>query len=197
MDRQAMLPLGQHYRLFDTAIGPCGIAWSEHGLTRLQLPQSDRAATERRLTGRSGSAAAEEVPPPAREAIAKVQRHLGGERSDFAGIVLDLEGVSPFDRKVYEAARSVAWGRTLGYGELASLAGFPGEAREVGQALGRNPIAIIIPCHRILAKGKKIGGFSAYGGTLTKEHLLSLEGVALEGDAPLLPGLLPERRRRG
>jgi methylated-DNA-[protein]-cysteine S-methyltransferase len=133
------------------------------------------------------------------QAIVGIGRHLAGERSDFSSIVLDLTKASSFDRGVYAAARSIGWGRTVSYGELAALALCPEEAREVGQALARNPIAIIIPCHRVLAKGNgikgnRIGGFSAHGGPLTKERLLALEGVDLEGDAPFLPGLLPTLR---
>jgi methylated-DNA-[protein]-cysteine S-methyltransferase len=126
-----------------------------------------------------------------RHAIEEVERHLSGLRPDFSSVELDLTGVGSFERDVYVAAGSIAWGRTASYGELAALVGRPSEAREVGQALARNPIAIIIPCHRVLAKGNRIGGFSAHGGTITKERLLALEGVDLEGDAPLLPGLLP------
>ena len=129
-----------------------------------------------------------------RHAIEEVERHLSGLRPDFSSVELDLTGVGSFERDVYAAARSIAWGRTASYGELAALVGRPSEAREVGQALARNPIAIIIPCHRVLAKGNRIGGFSAHGGTITKERLLALEGVDLEGDAPCFPGFCPERR---
>ncbi|SEE58771.1 methylated-DNA-[protein]-cysteine S-methyltransferase [Rhizobiales bacterium GAS191] len=184
------------YHLFDTAIGACGVAWSADGLTRLQLPEADRAATERRLRARQHGAAPADPPPQMKQAIGDIQSYLSGQRTDFSAIALDLQRASPFDRKVYEAARHIPWGETTSYGELARRAGCPGEAREVGQALSRNPVAIIIPCHRILAKGGKLGGFSAYGGTLTKEQLLALEGVDLQGDAPLLPGLLPVRERR-
>jgi methylated-DNA-[protein]-cysteine S-methyltransferase len=181
--------------LFDTAIGACGVAWTSRGLTRLQLPEADRQVTEKRLRARTIGPSADPSPATGR-AIAEIQRYLTGGKVDFTGVALDLAGVSPFYRRVYEAARAIGWGHVSSYGELARLAGCPGEAREVGQALARNPVAIIIPCHRILAKDKRIGGFSAYGGTLTKEHLLSLEGVVLDGDAPLLPGLLPARRRQ-
>jgi methylated-DNA-[protein]-cysteine S-methyltransferase len=181
------------YSLFDTALGVFGAAWTAQGLMRLQLPEADRKATERRLKRSLPASTLESPSPVARQVIAGIERYLKGERVDFSSVALDLGGAAPFNRKVYEAARSIGWGRTASYGELAELAGCPGEAKEVGQALARNPIAIIIPCHRILAKGNRIGGFSAYGGTLTKEHLLALEGVDLQGDSPFLPGLLPTR----
>ena len=85
----------------------------------------------------------------------------------------------PFYVRVYEIARQIGWGETATYGELAARVGSPGAARGVGQALSRNPVAVIIPCHRILASGNKVGGFSAFGGTVSKERLLALEGVRL------------------
>jgi methylated-DNA-[protein]-cysteine S-methyltransferase len=178
----------QRYCLFDTPFGACGVAWSEHGLTRLQLPASVRSATEKRL---ARAAHADAPPPRVAEVIAEVQRYLTGTKVEFSSVALDLPDVVPFHRKVYDAARSIGWGRTASYGDLARQIDAPSEAREVGQALSRNPIPIIIPCHRILTSDGKIGGFSAYGGTTTKERLLSLEGVrvGVDADAPLLPGL--------
>jgi methylated-DNA-[protein]-cysteine S-methyltransferase len=178
-----------HYCLFDTAIGAVGIAWSAYGITRLQLPEAGRAATERRLHGRSTSTA--ERPPPAIEqAIDDVQRYMAGERIDFSSATLDLTGIGAFHRRIYDALRSVGWGETTTYGALARQAGDSGASRAVGQAMGRNPIPVIIPCHRVLASGGKPGGFSAFGGAVTKLRLLALEGVNPGHEVPLLPGLL-------
>jgi len=183
--------------LFDTAIGPCGVAWTGRGLTRVQLPEADRSATLRRLHRGSVRPAAGVPPPEVEQAIGRIKSYLAGEKVDFAGVALDLTGVGAFHRKVYDAARRIGWGRTATYGELARHAGSPAAARAVGQALGRNPIPIIVPCHRILAAGGKVGGFSAFGGASTKQRLLALEGVHLgTGDLPLLSGLLPARRER-
>ena len=168
-----------HYCLFDTDLGACGVAWSERGLTRFQLPEADRRATERRLTLRSPNSTAKAPPPPIAEAIADVQRYMAGERVDFSAIALDLTGVAPFYLEVYAASRRVGWGETATYGELARQVGAPGAARAVGQAMARNPVAVIIPCHRILASGNKVGGFSAFGGTVSKQRLLGLEGVRI------------------
>jgi methylated-DNA-[protein]-cysteine S-methyltransferase len=175
------------YRLIETPIGAVGVAWTERGLARLQLPERDRSATERRLCGR---AAAGEPTPEVSRAIAAIERYLAGERVDFGGIALDLAGVGEFHRQIYDAARRVGWGETTTYGALARLAGFPDAARAVGQAMGRNPLPIVIPCHRVLAAGGRAGGFSSFGGAHTKRRLLALEGVRLGDDAPLLPGLL-------
>lgn len=165
-----------HYALFDTAIGTCGVAWGARGLTRMQLPGVDRRDTELRLRRFPGYAAAE---PPAQIArvIAMLEAHMRGEPSDFSWVDLDLEGFDEASRQVYLAARSIPWGSTLTYGELAGRAGLGGAAREVGQALSRNRLAIVVPCHRIVASGDKIGGFSAFGGAETKLKLLDLEGV--------------------
>lgn len=180
-----------HYCLFDTAIGAVGVAWSAHGVTRLQLPEASRNATERRLRGRSASAFECQPPPQIERAIDAVQRYMAGERVHFSDIRLDVTGVSPFHCSIYEALRRIGWGETTTYGALARQAGDPDAARAVGQAMGRNPVPVIIPCHRVLASGGKAGGFSAFGGAVTKQRLLGLEGVHLDGGAPLLPGLLP------
>lgn len=183
-----MPPRQEHYCLFDTAIGPCGVAWTDHGLARLQLPASDRAATERRLRSRSTRQGPHVPPPPIAQVIAEIRRYMAGERVDFFAAVVDLMGIVPIHRQIYDALRSVSWGQTTTYGDLARSVGLP-DAREVGQAMAQNPVPVIIPCHRVLASGNRIGGFSAPGGAFTKERLLALEGVRLDGDAPRLPGL--------
>jgi methylated-DNA-[protein]-cysteine S-methyltransferase len=172
-------PNGQHYCLFDTDLGPCGVAWSEQGLTRLQLQEADRQATETRLRQRSGSLDAEAPPPSIARVVTSLQRYFAGEKVDFSTVALDLAGVGDFYRDIYAAARRVGWGKTATYGDLARQAGAPEAARVVGQAMARNPVAVIIPCHRILASGNKVGGFSAFGGTISKQRLLGLEGVRI------------------
>jgi methylated-DNA-[protein]-cysteine S-methyltransferase len=182
-----------HYCLFDTAIGPCGVAWSERGLTRLQLPESDRSATEKRLRARAAEAS-QAAPAAIDQLIVDIQAYMTGRSVDFASVAIDLANVEPFESKVYAAARAIPWGKTVSYGELARQTGSPAAARAVGQALGRNPVPVVIPCHRILAKNHRIGGFSAPGGTFTKERLLALEGVHVEAGTPLLPGLFETER---
>ena len=183
-----MTEVAQHC-LFDTAIGPCGVAWSERGLIAVALPEQDRGATERRLAAKARSTAAE-PPPWVRVLIADVQRYLAGERVDFSAVAVDLERLDPFRRQLYEAMRAIGWGATTTYGELARRVGLtePQAAQDVGAAMGRNPLPLVIPCHRVVAAGGKVGGFSAYGGALTKERLLALEGVHFDGGAPRLPG---------
>ena len=175
-----------HYCVFATAIGPCGIAWNARGLTRLQLPETDEAVTAKRLAARSGGRRSDDPPSLIARVIDDIRRYALGTNVDFSSIVLDLTEIDDACRSVYEAARALGWGETATYGEIARRVGMA-DPRDVGQALSRNPIPIIIPCHRVVASGGKLGGFSAYGGTLTKERLLVLEGVG--ADAPRLPGL--------
>ena len=179
------------YCLFETEIGPLGLAWSAQGLTRIQLPEKDRAATARRLLGRCPDAVASSAEEAPTDVLRQLESYAAGERVDFADVRLDLTGIDDFGQSIYRAARAVSWGETTTYGSLAKQVGAPDAARAVGGAMGRNPIPIIIPCHRVLASGGKPGGFSAYGGVLTKERLLALEGVYLGGGTPLLPGLIP------
>ena len=185
-DKAADEPAQAQYCLFDTAIGPCGVAWAAHGLRRLQLPERDRTATAKRLGARA--AAAREIPTEIDRLIADIQSYMNGRRTDFSAITLDLTGIDVFEQQVFAAARRIPWGETTSYGELAQQIGAPQAARAVGRALARNPVPIIVPCHRILAKGHRVGGFSAYGGAFTKQHLLALEGVRVEAGTPLFPG---------
>jgi methylated-DNA-[protein]-cysteine S-methyltransferase len=185
-----------HHHLFDTAIGTSGIAWSARGLVAVQLPESDEATTEKRLVKKSHSTGAAEPPTAMVALIADIRRYLAGERMDFSAVPVDLEGVDDYRRTLYEAMRAIGYGVTTTYGELAkSLGATDWEgARHVGEAMGKNPVPVVVPCHRVLAAGKKIGGFSAYGGAKTKEKLLALEGVRFDNPAPKsltprLPGL--------
>lgn len=170
---------GDGYCLFDTAFGVCGVGWSETGLTRLQLPCADVADTEGRLRRETGGAAASDPPGAISAVIADLQRYFAGEAIDFAPVGLDLAGASPTFRSIYAAAREVGWGETTSYGALARRVGSPGAARAVGRAMATNPVPIIIPCHRVLASDGRLGGFSAFGGTVQKERLLILERVRL------------------
>lgn len=176
----------EHYALFDTAIGALGLAWNARGVTRLQLPERDEAATERRVRARAARRATD-IPPHIADVLVVIRRYAKGERTEFDFVAVDLPRADSFERAVYAAARAIRFGQTLTYGELAQRAAHPGEARAVGQALARNPVPVIIPCHRILAAGARLGGFSAPGGAFTKEKLLALEGVFVDG--PRLPGL--------
>lgn len=164
--------------LFDTALGRCGIAWSDHGVVRLHLPERDERQTLTRLRERSPEPQQQEPPDFARDAIAQIVGLLHGQPLDLNGIPVDLRELPLFQRRVYVAARGIGVGQTRTYGEIARQISAPGAARAVGQALGNNPVAIIVPCHRVLAAGGRIGGFSAQGGVTTKRKLLAIEQAA-------------------
>ncbi len=182
------------FTLFETAIGACALAWCERGIAGVQLPELDAAATRQRMLERFPDA--QEAMPPAvivevRDAIVAL---LHGEKPDLSSVALDMESVPKFHRRVYEVARTIPPGTTLTYGAFARVIGAEGAARAVGQALGRNPFPIVVPCHRVLAASGKLGGFSAHGGIETKRKLLEIEGVS-----PATPSLVesaPSPRRR-
>lgn len=190
VETRMIVTTGVHHHLFDTAIGVCGVAWSERGLVAVQLPERDSVATGRRLAAKSGSAGAAEPPQAITSVIDAIGHYLNGERVDFSAVTVDLAGVDDFRRSLYAALRDVGFGSTTTYGALAKRLGLEGPeaAREVGASMGRNPVPVVIPCHRVLAAGGKLGGFSAYGGTMTKQKLLALEGVHFDDGAPRLPG---------
>ena len=165
------------FALFDTAIGPCAIAWGECGIIGVQLPEVDEARTRSRMRRRFPDTREGSPPPDVEQVIDRIVALMSGEAVDFSGVTLDMERVPEFHRRVYEVARTIRSGATLTYGEIARRLGVPAEAREVGEALGRNPFPIIVPCHRVLAAGGKLGGFSAPGGIRTKRRLLAIEGA--------------------
>ncbi len=168
------------YTLFPTAIGPCAVAWTERGICAIQLPDADEERTTRLLRARIPSA---EPATPTRDvalAIRRIREHLAGSAQDLTTIRLDTSRLGAFDARIYELARRIPTGQTVTYGELARRAGSPGAARAVGVSMGRNPYPIVVPCHRVVAKGGA-GGFSAPGGLLTKARLLAAEGARLDG----------------
>jgi methylated-DNA-[protein]-cysteine S-methyltransferase len=165
------------FALFATAIGSCGIAWRASGIVGTQLPEGTDAQTRARLVSRFPKAA-ESVPPQGiQDAIDDIVALLRGDAGDLADIPLDMDGVADFDVRVYDETRAIPPGKTLSYGEVSARLGLPGAAQAVGQALGRNPFAIIVPCHRVLAADGKMHGFSAGGGITTKRRILVIEGA--------------------
>ncbi|OZM75347.1 cysteine methyltransferase [Amycolatopsis antarctica] len=171
--------------LFGTAFGRCGLAWSAAGVTALAWPEREERVVAARLRALRPGAVAASPPPRIRAVTEAVAALLGEGTAELAGAPLDLDGVPAFHRRVYEVALTIPPGRTLAYGEIATRLGSPGAARAVGQALGRNPFPIIVPCHRILTADGRIGGFSAPGGTLSKHRLLDIER-SRSGAAPAL-----------
>ncbi len=186
------------FTLFDTAIGCCGLVWSVRGIAGVQLPEKSEQATRNRLQRRYPAACEAAPPAEIQRVIDSIGALLRGEPVELRDVGLDGGAVSEFNRRVYDVARGIRPGATLSYGEIAERLGDRMLAREVAQALSENPYPIIVPCHRVLAAGGKMGGFSGPGGVRTKLRLLSIEG-ARYGDEPglfdRLPWVAPERRR--
>ncbi len=164
------------YCLVDTEIGCFGLAWSREGLRRVLLPDENRAATVARLVRIADPATPPQLP---RFLMDLIEAYGRGEEVDFSHISLDLAAAPEFNRQVYTDIVKLGWGETTTYGEIAVRLGDVRLARAVGQALGRNPVPLIVPCHRVLASGGKTGGFSAPGGAKSKLRMLALEGVRL------------------
>jgi methylated-DNA-[protein]-cysteine S-methyltransferase len=168
------------YLIFETTSGFCGFAWSDAGITRFLLPAKSAEDAERMMRRRAPGAEPGLPTPMVDEAVAAVRRYFEGNDAEFAQLKLDLDGQDEFFQRVYVAARRIKWGQTTTYGAIArELGGGPQTARDVGQAMAGNPIPLIIPCHRVLAAGGKLGGFSAPGGAATKIRMLGLEGVQI------------------
>ena len=174
------------YSLFETPLGWCGIGWSEiananvpYAVSLLQLPEATPSLTESRIARHAGAAKSSELPLQILNITTKVRKHLQGELQDFRNIPVDLSATGPFVQRVCELTRKIPVGQTITYADLATSMGRPSLARAVGRALGRNPIPLIIPCHRVMAAHGKPGGFSAFGGRATKAKLLAIEGAVV------------------
>lgn len=173
------------FALFETAFGACAIGWGPAGIFGLQLPEAGEAAARARLRRRFPGLEPSEPPAAIADAMARIAAFLAGAADDFADIELDMGAAGTFDRAVYRETRAIPSGSTDTYGAIAARLGDPGHARAVGQALGRNPWPIVVPCHRVTGAGGRMGGFSAPGGRATKLKLLEIEGALRAETLPL------------
>ena len=185
--------MSESFTLFETPIGTGGIAWTERGVVGVQLPELDPLRVRARLRRRFPAAVESPPSPEIRQVIEAMAALLRAEPADLSRVQLDMHNVPAFDRQVYQATRVLAAGQTASYGQIATRLGDPRLAREVGQVLARNPFPIIVPCHRVIAAGGKLGGFSARGGLTTKQRLLDIERANVGWQLPLQPDLLPRR----
>lgn len=172
------MALPTHWAFFDTALGRCTLAWNDHGLTAVRLLHTHAPG---------GVPAGLQASEPGRQP-GFVQRAIEGMQALLADapdapidpldtVPLDDRDTGAFERRVYAACRAVRPGHTCTYGELAHAIGDASALRAVGQALGRNPWPLVVPCHRVLAAGGRLGGFSAPGGADTKQRLLLIEAA--------------------
>jgi len=180
----------EHFALFDTAIGRCAIAWTGHGVCGVQLPERHAEATRDRLCRRFPDAVETSPDGAVQRAIDGIVALLRGEVRDLAFVTLDMAGIPPHRQSIYQLLRGIPPGRTRSYGEIATGLGAALTARDVGEAMGKNPFPIIVPCHRVVGTGGRIGGFSANGGVATKLRLLNIEQAEI-GTPPALFDALP------
>jgi methylated-DNA-[protein]-cysteine S-methyltransferase len=181
---------GRGYSIFDTTVGQCGIAWGDSGILGVQLAEAREIDTRRRMLRQYPDARELRPPLNAETAIDGIAALLRGQRCDFSDVTLDMHGVAPFNRRVYEFARTIPRGETMTFTEVAKWLGASGAAHAVGQAIGRNPFTILVPCHRVLATDGAAEGFGMNGGTVSKRRLLSLEGALAKSGPTLFDALL-------
>jgi len=166
----------RRYTSFKTDLGWVGMLVSSTGIVKLTLPQ----ATEKAALVKLGfdhdalRVSFERLD----EQVSRIREYFRGKPVDF-GDQLDLSAGTEFQQIVWSICRSIPYGQTRSYGWIARRIGKPGASRAVGNALGKNPIPIIIPCHRVLTADGGIGGFS--GGLSAKRRLLTLEGIRVTG----------------
>ena len=174
------MPTKQGYTLFETRIGPCGLAWTARGIDQVQLPEKDAIQTEGRLSHRAGGRKrADSLPQSIMEVVTRIKHHLAGKPDLMQNVKLDLTGLTEFTGKVLGILRRVPPGSVTTYGELAQKAGRPNASRAVGRAMATNPVPLIVPCHRVLTSTGQLGGFSAADGIRLKARLLHAEGHVL------------------
>lgn len=173
------MTISHSHFVFETVFGFAAIGWRASNVSSFRLPSSTATGAESALLRRFPDSIS--TPPPAfvRSVISDAQRYFAGERVDFSAVDIDLGEQEPLFGRVYAFVRALGYGETTTYGAVARALGeAPQVARIVGEAMSRNPVPLIIPCHRVTAAGGKIGGFSAPGGSYSKAHMLSLEGVS-------------------
>lgn len=182
---------GRGYSVFDTDIGRCGIVWSDAGVAGVQLPEAREIETRRRLFQLYPDAREMRAPLNVEIAIEGMVALLRGQPADLAEVVLDMSGIPNFNRRVYELTRTIPWGETRTYGEIAATLRASGAAHSVAQAIGKNPFMLIVPCHRVLEAGGYADRISPNGGSTSKRRLLSMEGAISPGSKTLFDVLLP------
>jgi methylated-DNA-[protein]-cysteine S-methyltransferase len=181
---------GVGYTVFDTVVGRCGIAWGAGGVLGVQLAEAREIETRRRLLQQFPDARDTRPPLGVENAVEGIVALLRGQPCDFSDVVLDMHAIPAFNRRVYDATRGVPRGETVTFADLAKRLGASGATHAVGQAINRNPFAILVPCHRVLAAAGETDGRCGNGGIVTKRRLLSLEGALAKSGPTLFDVLL-------
>lgn len=183
--------VGRGYAIFDSGVGRCGIVWSNAGIVGVHLPEAREIETRRRLFQLYPEAREQRPPLHAEIAIEGIVTLLRGRDSDLSDVVLDMSGIPAFSQRVYEFTRTIPRGETRTYAEVAAGMRREGTEHSIAQAIAKNPFVIIVPCHRVLEAGRYADKISPHGGTISKRHLLSLEGTQPVSGKTLFDVLLP------
>ena len=166
------------YTIFQTKWGYFGLAGTESGLCRTQLPGTKPEKIKTLLLKNLPAAQSDKT--FCKTLQEQIIAYFEGDCVKFSrDIPLILDGFSSFGTSVLKACREIEIGQKITYGQLAKKAGTPNASRAVGSVLAKNPLPLIIPCHRIIRCDGKMGGFSAPGGITTKKKMLELEGQAI------------------
>ena len=174
------------FALFGTEMGTAALAWRDEVVVGVQLPERDTARTRAELLRYHPDAVESDPPQAIGRVISRIQALLSGGHDDLSDVEVDLSGLASFQRQVYEFVRTIPPGQAMTYRQVAEAVGAPGGAQAVGQAMGNNPVPIVVPCHRVVAAGGRLGGFSAPGGATTKRRMLVIEGADLPQTQPVL-----------
>jgi methylated-DNA-[protein]-cysteine S-methyltransferase len=162
-----------HYSIFKTRWGWFGLLGDDDGLRRTCLPLAEKEEVLSHLLANS-----EEAPTQLKtfgDCQEQVKAYFESVRVDFSGVAVDVSGFGAFEQAVWQTIRGISYGQTTTYTDLAARANRPRAIRAAANAVAKNPLPLIIPCHRILRKDRSLGGFSAPGGVDTKKRLLDLE----------------------
>lgn len=159
--------------VFPSRLGWMGFSATARGIRRLTFGHTSQAEVQSALE--PASAEPHSLPPWALEAQKLLQQYAAGEPVDLGSIPLDLPAGTPFEQAVRRALARIRYGSTISYGELAAAARSPGAARAVGNLMARNPVPLLIACHRVVGAGGRLGGYSAPSGLGMKADLLKME----------------------
>lgn len=171
------------FHIFETSLGWMGVVWTKSGICRFFLGEESEAAVRERIAAASPSAKQEIPAGPLADIEDRVRSYADGEAVELDDLPVDLAEVGFSDRCIYERLRRVARGQVMTYGEMARETDAPSGARGVGQAMARNPVPLIIPCHRVVGADGRLVGFAAHGGVEAKARMLAMEGAAASPNA--------------